>query len=133
MKALILIILTFSGFGLIKAQQLTYKPINPAFGGNSYNYTWLQNSATAQNQHIKSNKGNKGKSALNSFSESINRQVINNITRNLFGSSFEDGNFTPGVYNFGSLYIEISESSEGLLFSILDTETGEQTEIIIPE
>ena len=30
-------------------QQLTYKPINPAFGGDTFNYQWLLNSANAQN------------------------------------------------------------------------------------
>ena len=30
-------------------QQLTYEPINPAFGGDTFNYQWLLSSANAQN------------------------------------------------------------------------------------
>ena len=30
-------------------QQLTYEPINPAFGGDTFNYNWLISSANAQN------------------------------------------------------------------------------------
>ena len=30
-------------------QQMVYKPINPAFGGDTFNYQWLMSSAEAQN------------------------------------------------------------------------------------
>lgn len=32
------------------AQQIIYTPVNPAFGGSSFNYTYLQGTADAQNQ-----------------------------------------------------------------------------------
>lgn len=32
------------------AQKFVYEPINPDFGGNTFNYSWLQASATAQNR-----------------------------------------------------------------------------------
>ena len=34
--------------GHLFGQDLKYKPINPAFGGESYNYTWLLSQAQAQ-------------------------------------------------------------------------------------
>ncbi len=46
---------------------------------------------------------------------------------------FGDGGLTPGTYTFGSLSIEIFPSNEGLVITILDTDTGEQTQVIIPE
>ncbi len=126
----LLILITFLSF--CKAQQLVYKPINPAFGGNAYNYSWLLSSANAQNQ-FDDNDGLSRRSNLSSFTESINRQLISRITSNLFGDTFGEGDLTPGTYTFGSLYIEISNTTGGLLINILDTQTGEQTEILIPE
>ncbi|HAV55199.1 MAG TPA: curli assembly protein CsgF, partial [Aequorivita sp.] len=32
------------------AQQFSYKPLNPAFGGDTFNYNWLLSSATSQNK-----------------------------------------------------------------------------------
>ena len=46
-----------------------------------------------------------------------------------FGSS---GTLSPGTFSFGSLVVEIFESSEGLVIDILDTTNGDQTQVIIP-
>ena len=35
----------------LRAQGLTYRPNNPAFGGNTFNYQWLLSSAQAQDTH----------------------------------------------------------------------------------
>ena len=35
--------------GLVQATELVYTPINPSFGGNPLNGTWLLNNAQAQN------------------------------------------------------------------------------------
>ena len=49
MKKLILLLPLFFCFG-VSAQQFVYKAINPAFGGDTFNYQWLMSSATSQNQ-----------------------------------------------------------------------------------
>ena len=43
-----------------------------------------------------------------------------------------NGDLQPGVYTYGSLSVEIFESTEGLVVNILDTSNGEQTQVIIP-
>jgi len=52
MKWTYLTILTFL-LGIVPnyAQQMVYKPMNPAFGGDGYNYQWLLSSANAQNPY----------------------------------------------------------------------------------
>ncbi len=37
--------------GLVQATELVYTPVNPAFGGNLLNGTWLLNNAQAQNDY----------------------------------------------------------------------------------
>jgi hypothetical protein len=48
-------VLTITGilvllFGPAFSQQLVYRPINPAFGGDTFNYQWLLSFAQAQNK-----------------------------------------------------------------------------------
>lgn len=118
---------------LLGAQEMVYKPVNPAFGGDTFNYQWLLSSAEAQNIHEEDNGFSfEEQSELESFSESLNRQLLNKISSDLFREQFGDGDIQPGTYMFGSLVLDISPSTDGLLINILDTQTGDQTQIIIP-
>lgn len=134
MKKLLLIVL-LSIFPLsVIAQQLVYKPINPAFGGDTFNYQWMLSSASSQNQFDDNLRGTIGRStnSLDSFTENLNRQILNELSRKLFGDQFGDGDLQPGTYIFGSIYLEVIQTGQGLLINILNTDTGEQSEILIP-
>lgn len=132
LKNSLLLALLLSPF-ILSAQEMVYKPINPAFGGDTFNYQWLLSSANAQNTfEDKSGYSYDDKSEIENFTESLNRQLLNKLTSDLFQEQFGDGDLTPGTYMFGSLVLEISPSSDGLLINILDTQTGDQTQITIP-
>ena len=118
---------------LLSAQEMVYKPINPAFGGDTFNYQWLLSSAEAQNIHEEdSGFSFDEQSDIDSLTDGLNRQLLNKISSDLFREQFGDGDIQPGTYMFGSLVLEISPSTDGLLINILDTQTGDQTQIIIP-
>ena len=112
-------------------QQLVYKPINPAFGGETFNHQWLLAAANAQNSFKDPEAADNNRSTIDQFAESLNRQLLSQISRSLLGSQL-DGGLEPGTFNFGSLSLEIFESGEGLVINILDTSTGEETQIIVP-
>lgn len=134
MKNIILTI-AFFGFAGLPAQQFVYKPINPAFGGDTFNYQWLLSSATAQNQFKEgNNRLNQFKdiNSLDSFTANLNRQILSELSRKLFGDQFGDGDLKPGTYVFGSIYLEVIQTGQGLLISILNTSNGEQSQIVIP-
>jgi curli production assembly/transport component CsgF len=71
------------------------------------------------------------KRTLGAFAENLNRQLLNQLSRSIFTSQLGNG-LQEGTFNFGSLAIEIFDSPEGLVINILDTNTGEQTQIIVP-
>uniref|UniRef100_UPI0030B86787 curli assembly protein CsgF n=1 Tax=Chryseobacterium cucumeris TaxID=1813611 RepID=UPI0030B86787 len=71
--------------------------------------------------------------SLDSFTESLNRQILSELSRKLFEEQFGDGNIKPGNYLFGSLYLQITNTNQGLLINILDTSNGDQSEIVIPK
>jgi curli production assembly/transport component CsgF len=136
MKTLIIILTFIAGIFLGKSQQLVYKPINPAFGGDTFNYQWLLSSANAQNQFDEKNDYVNLLDSLNSldsFSQCLNRQVLSELSRKLFEDQFGEGTIQPGNYLFGSLYLQITTTAQGLMINILDTGTGEQSEIVIPK
>ncbi len=131
MKKLLLLLLFFSAFNM-NAQDLVYTPINPAFGGDTFNYQWLLSSAQAQNQFKDPDNGLDQLSELDLFKQSINSQLYSKITNQLFTDQFGEGDLQEGRYTFGNLAVDIYPSEEGLVIKILDTKTGEQTQIIIP-
>ncbi len=131
MKKIIFISMLFvSGYCI--GQQLVYKPINPAFGGDTFNYQWLLSSAEAQNQFEDPNASEREVlSDLEQFQKDLNRQVLGSLSRSVFDSQLGDG-LQEGTFTVGDLALEVFETPEGLVINILDTSTGEQTQIIIP-
>lgn len=130
MKSLLTTLCCFVMTGLC-AQQLTYKPKNPAFGGDTFNYQWLMSSAEAQNSFEDPSKKGEEKSELEEFESSLNRQVLGQLTRSIFNSQL-GGGLQEGTFQVGSLVLEIFESDGGFIINILDTNTGEQTQVIVP-
>ena len=132
------------------AQDLAYKPINPAFsGGETFNYQWMLSSAQAQNDYkdTSANGGYKQPTDLERFKSTLNNQLLNRISNSLFdsqcgsgtgsgggtgGGTGGGGGLTPGNYVFGTLSVDIYNSNLGMVVNILDIETGEQTQVIIP-
>ncbi|MFD2565166.1 curli production assembly/transport component CsgF [Aquimarina rubra] len=134
MKSIIItIILALSAYQYGFGQDLVYRPKNPAFGGDTFNYQWLLSSAESQNTFTDDNDPNADdRSELERFTESLNNQLLSQISRTLFNEQFGQEGLTEGTFSFGTLFIEIFPSGEGLVINILDTSTGDQSQVIIP-
>lgn len=130
----ILVLVLFLTPFIISAQSLVYKPISPFFGGDTFNYQQLLASAEAQNDFKEDDSFSfETSSDLDNFAENLNRQLLNSLSQGLFQEQFSNSNFNEeGTFIFGSLVIEIVPTVSGLSVSILDTTSGEQTQIIIP-
>ena len=124
---LLMVLLSAYGFG----QQMVYKPINPAFGGDTFNYQWLMSSAEAQNGFTDPNLSDDSQTELEQFQENLNRQLLSSLSRSVFDSQLGD-ELQEGTFTVGDLALEIFETGEGLVINILDTVTGEQTQIVVP-
>lgn len=132
MKKLLFLFAVLSPLYLF-SQQLVYKPVNPSFGGETFNYQWMLSSATAQNGFTDPNvEEGIDDTTLSSFTDNLDRQLLNKISQELFSQQFSGDELQPGSFTFGSLEVEISQGLEGLIINILDTTSGEQTQIIIP-
>ncbi|MBQ4820509.1 curli assembly protein CsgF [Aquimarina sp. MMG016] len=132
MRIVITIFIVFVSYNFSFGQDLVYRPKNPAFGGDTFNYQWLQGSAEAQNDFADQGQDRDERSDLERFTEGLNNQLLSQISRTLFNEQFGDEGLTEGTFSFGSLFVEIFPSSEGLVINILDTNTGDQSQVIIP-
>lgn len=130
MKTLLTTVLVIAFGTVAYGQQLVYKPVNPMFGGDTFNYQQLLASANAQNSFTDPD-ARRSVSGIDQFGENLNRQILGQLSRSLFTDQLGDG-LQPGSFAFGTLALEIFESAEGLVINILDTNTGEQTQIIVP-
>lgn len=116
-------------------QDFVYKPVNPAFGGETFNYQWLLSSAQVQNlieEPENESFSFDRNTSLEDFAENLNRQLLSQISRQLATSQFGEGNLEEGSYTVGDFQIEVVNTIEGLSITILDTALGEQTQVIIP-
>jgi len=124
----------FSGT-FCNGQDLVYRPINPAFGGETFNYQWLLNSAQAQNlieEPENENFSFDTGSDLENFAETLNRSILSQISRQVTTSQFGETGLEEGSYTIGNFQIDVDNTAEGLSITILDTALGEQTQVIIP-
>lgn len=132
LKPILVFTFIFLG-GICSAQQYTYKPLNPAFGGDTFNYNWMLSSATAQNKLKDPGEQRRQESELEQFGNNLNKQLLSQISRQLLQNQLGGLNFDQeGTFTYGSLNIEIFQSDEGLVINILDTSTGEETQVIVP-
>lgn len=129
-------IIIFLFINNVFAQDFVYKPKNPNFGGDTFNYAWLMSSAESQNTFEDPEKNNfrNEKSITDQFIDNLNNQLLSQITKGLFQEGF-GGNegLQPGTYTYGSLSVDIFQSNLGLVINVLDITTGDESQIIIPK
>lgn len=130
-----LFIVLFFVAGKSYAQDLVYTPKNPAFGGNPYNYSWLMSSAQAQND-IKETTADPysryNTDPLKDFSESLNRQILSQLSRQIVSRQFGEDALSAGTYVLGDYQIEVGDQANGLNITIVDNKSGSQTTVSVP-
>ncbi|MDF0731756.1 curli assembly protein CsgF [Pseudomonas entomophila] len=105
-----------------QATELVYTPVNPAFGGNPLNGTWLLNNAQAQNDHddpdLKSRSSAfSGTSALERFTSQLESrllsQLLDNINTGNTGSLATDAFLVDVIDDSGALSIRVTDRATG--------------------
>ena len=115
-----------------QAQDMVYKPKNPAFGGDTFNYNWLLASAQAQDlTNDKKTTATAARNTADDFAQSLNRLLLNQISRELITNQFGENGLQDGLYTFGDFQLDVTTTLEGLSITIFD-QNGGQTQIAIP-
>jgi curli production assembly/transport component CsgF len=113
------------------SQDLIYRPINPAFGGDTFNYQWLLSSAQAQNKLEDSSNRLLASNPLNDFEANLNRQLLSELSRKLVGQIFGEETLQEGAFQIGTFQVNIQSGLDGIGISILGAD-GNKTEIKVP-
>ena len=138
MKKSLLIFTQLLLFSLLaEAQDLVYTPKNPAFGGNPYNYSWMLSSAQAQDtyeapQNESSLYGRYGSDPASDFAESLNRQILSRLSREIVTRQFGEEALEEGSYVLGDYQIDIGDAGGGINITITDNSTGSTTTVEVP-
>lgn len=120
--------------GQAEAQDFVYQPKNPAFGGTYANYSWMMNSANSQNKFQGGGRGF-NRDPLANFEQSLQRQVLSQLTRQIIGDRFGEGNIDfseRSNFEFGEFNISINPGPDGVSISIQNILSGESTTVTIP-
>jgi len=111
--------------GLVQATELVYTPINPSFGGNPLNGTWLLNNAQSQNDYDDPDLKNRtvaGTSALERFTSQLQSRLLGQLLDNI-----STGN--TGSLSTDAFIVDVVDDSGALTINVTDRATGEISEI----
>ena len=112
--------------GLVQATELVYTPVNPSFGGNPLNGTWLLNNAQSQNDFddpdIQPRTAIAGTSALDRFTNQLESRLLSQLLDNI-----STGN--TGSLSTDSFLVNVIDDSGTLTIQVTDRATGEVSEI----
>ncbi|QXH53791.1 curli assembly protein CsgF [Pseudomonas fakonensis] len=109
--------------GQALATELVYTPVNPAFGGNPLNGTWLLNNAQAQNDYddpdLKSRTSAfTGTSALERFTNQLESRLLGQLLDNI-------SNGTTGSMSTSAFLIDVIDDGGALSIKVTDRATGQ--------
>lgn len=122
-------LLTVSAAG---AQQLTYTPINPSFGGNPFNSAHLNGLASAQNQFL-----NNGSSAYTPptqaelFAQQLQSSILAGVAQQISNAIFGANPAQTGTISFGGTTVTFLRSLDSVTINITDPK-GVTTQIVVP-
>ncbi len=133
-SALMLMSFWLLGMNQGAAQDLVYKPVSPTFGGDALNYNGLISMATAQNGFTDPNLVDPfNQDPLEEFNQSLQRQILNQLSRELIGGQLGDDFLSEGgVTQVGNFQVNVSEGLEGLSVILTDLNNGGTTQLTIP-
>jgi len=114
------------------AQDLTYEPVSPTFGGNPFNSAHILGVAGAQNDY----KDPKAVAASNSqadiFARQLQSRLLSALSSQIVSAIFGDNPQERGTIRFGGQTISFVRGLEEVTLTITNDETGEVTTIVVP-
>jgi curli production assembly/transport component CsgF len=115
----------------VGAQDITYQPIDPSFGGNPFNSAHLLGIANAQND-TKDPKAQSTSSQADIFSRQLQSRLLSALSSQIVDAIFGENPQERGTISFGGQTIDFVRNLTEVTLNITDNGTGEVTTIVIP-
>lgn len=121
--------------GSSMAGDLTYEPVNPAFGGNPLNGSFLLN--TAQAQRPEEDQQPFGASStqttpINSFASSLQRRLLSQLSGQIVQSIYGENALPSGTFVVNDTQVAFNRTGDTVNLTIEDLLSGETTSITVP-
>ena len=123
-------ILAFAGAPAL-AQDITYQPVDPSFGGNPFNSAHLLGIANAQNDY-KDPASRQTNSQADIFARQLQSRLLSALSSQIVDAIFGENPQESGTISFGGQTIDFVRSLTEVTLTITDDTTGEVTTIVIP-
>ena len=113
------------------AQDLTYEPVNPSFGGNPFNSAHLLGIANAQNDY-RDPRAASNSSQSDIYARQLQSRLLSALSSQIVDAIFGGNPQERGTITFGGQTIVFVRGIEAVTLTITNNETGEVTGIVIP-
>ncbi len=114
------------------AQELVYTPVNPSFGGDSFNSAHLLGIANAQNDYKDPDSTTTGNSQVDQFLRQLQSRLLSSLAAQVNDAIFGENPQESGTITFGDQTITFVRLVDSVSLTIIDNTTGAITEISIP-
>lgn len=118
---------SFPAFG----QDLVFEPINPSFGGNSFNSAHLLAIANAQNDYERPQTDPSSQDDLDRFIRSLQSRLLSSLSTQVSNAIFGEDAQDEGTIIFGDQRIDFVRTLDGIQLTITEAD-GSVTVITIP-
>jgi curli production assembly/transport component CsgF len=133
-----IVVLAMSVATAAGAGQLTYQPVNPTFGGNPLNGSYLLGIANANNQHLNNPETqttiNTTQSTAQELQQALVSALISQATSTAIGSILGTNGQTPlnsGTFSIAGETINFNRVGGQINVTLIDP-NGSQTQISVP-
>lgn len=114
-----------------EAQDITYQPVDPTFGGNPFNSSHLLAIANAQNKY-KDPSTTSTNSQADIFAQQLESRLLSALSSQITDAIFGDNPQQHGTISFGGQTITFDRGLDNVTLNITDDDTGEVTTIVVP-
>ena len=113
------------------AQDISYTPLNPSFGGSPFNSAHLMGIATAQKPE-KPRDATAESSQSDLFLRQLQSRLLSSLAGQVTDSIFGDDPQDHGTINFGNQLVSFQRGLTTVVLTVTDLAAGTTTEIEIP-
>lgn len=124
--------LIFTAFSSPASADLLYKPINPSFGGDSFNSNHLMGLATAQKQFKEPDSSSSTQTTTERFLSMLQSRLYSSLASQVADAIFGDNAQPSGTLVFDDQQITFVNTGTEIHLTVTDFSTGQVTNIVIP-
>ncbi len=115
--------------GGAEASELRYQPINPNFGGNPFNGSYLLGNADVQNDN---EEPLKGVDPLDNFERTVTSSLLTQISQQISDQILGENAQDSGTFTIGGTVLNFRRDGDIVRINIFDSAAGRETTVEVP-